>query len=241
MYEAIYNLCKVRNAGPVFKNEPDVPTPRVLWIRDYLTTNFPDLEFEIQDFPIKETTGYNVILTGSSNKWVTCHHDIVNKDSDNAQDNSCSIINAIALKTLAPHINVAILDGEEFGGLGSSYLSYQMRHGHYGVVEWILNLELTGLGGKEFLICNSNLNHPLSRKIRRKFECDIIGVPFNDSVIFRANGFDSVVINPLPRLEDGALNMEILYICHSIEDTVDKISIEDMKIFTEEVLLPIVS
>jgi hypothetical protein len=241
MYEAIYDLCKVRNAGSVFKNESGVLTPRVRWIADYLRTNFPEIEFEVEEFPMRAGSAYNVIMKGSSDKWVTCHHDIVNKDSDNAQDNSCSIINAIALKSLAPHINVAILDGEEFGGIGSQYLSYQMRQGDYGVVDYILNLELTGLGGKEFLICNSNLEGKLSKLVREKFECDIVRVPFNDSVIFRANGFDSIVINPLPRLEDGKLDMSPLFLCHSIKDSVDKISIEDMKIFTEEVLLPIVS
>ena len=239
MYEEIYNLCEVKNVGSVLQNEAGHPTPKVRWISDFLASK--DLEFEVQEFPIKGGSGYNIILTGSSGKWVTCHHDIVNPESDNANDNSCSIINAIALKLKAPHINVAILDGEEFGGLGSEYLSYQMRQGHYGVVTWILNLELTGIGGKEFLICSSNLDKPLSQRVRTMFECDIVNVPFNDSVIFRANGFDSIVINPLPRKEDGELDMSILFRCHSMEDSVDKISTEDMKTFTEEVLLPIVS
>jgi hypothetical protein len=239
MYSEIYNLCKVRNVGNVFQNEIDVPTPRVQWIINLLKEK--ELDYTLDIFPIRESSGYNIILTGSSNKWVTCHHDIINPNSDNANDNSCSIINAIALKLLAPEINIAILDGEEFGGLGSNYLSYQMRQSHYGVIDYILNLELTGIGGKEFLICNSNLDKPLSQHVRSLFECDIVNVPFNDSVIFRANGFDSIVINPLPRKEDGTLDIKVLFRCHSIEDSVDKISIEDMKIFTEEVLLPIVS
>ena len=82
---------------------------------------------------------------------------------------------------------------------------------------------------------------PLRQLVRSKFDCDIVRVPFNDSVIFRANGFDSIVINPLPRKEDGKLDMSVLFRCHSMADSVDKISIEDMKVFTEEVLLPIVS
>ena len=240
MYDEIYNLCDVKNAGTVFANEIGVPTPRVRWICELLESK--GLEYSVESFPVpQDGDGYNIVLTGDSNKWITCHHDIVNKKSDNANDNSCSIINAIALKLLAPHINVAILDGEEFGGLGSSYLSYQMKQGHYGVVDWILNLELTGIGGKEFLICESNLDKPLSIRIREMFECEIVRVPFNDSFVFRANGFDSIVINPLPRKEDGELDMSILFRCHSMSDSVDKISIEDMKEFTEEVLLPIVS
>jgi len=240
MYEEIYNLCAVKNNGPVFANEIGVLTPRVQWICELLKSK--GLEYSVESFPVpRDGDGYNIILTGDSNKWVTCHHDIVNKNSDNANDNSASIINAIALKLLKPEINIAILDGEEFGGLGSGYLSYQMKQGHYGVVDWILNLELTGIGGKNFLICNSNLEMPLSQRVRSMFDCDIVRVPFNDSVIFRENGFDSIVINPLPRKEDGQLDMSVLFRCHSMTDSVDKISIEDMKVFTEEVLVPLVS
>ncbi len=239
MYEEIYNLCSVKNKGSVFQNGSDKITPRVEWILNFLMDN--KMPFILDEFPVKDGTGYNIILTGESGKWVTCHHDIVNPKSDNANDNSCSIINAISLKQLAPHINVAILDGEEPGGLGSNRLSSQMKAGDYGVIDWILNLELTGIGGKDFLICNSNMDKSLSKRVRDLFICDIIGVPFNDSVIFRKNGFDSIVINPLPRMENGKLDMSVLFRCHSMSDSVDKISIEDMKVFTEEVLLPIVS
>jgi hypothetical protein len=241
MYEAIYDLCKVRNVGSVFKNETGVPTPRVQWILDLLDSK--GMKYTLDEFSTVSVqhTVYNIVLTGDSDRWVTCHHDIVNPDSDNAQDNSCSIINAIILKQLVPSINIAILDGEEFGGIGSRHLSNQMNNGDYGVIDWILNLELTGLGGKDFLICNSNIEGKLSNRICSMFECDIMRVPFNDSVIFRANGFDSLVINPLPRKDDGTLDTGPLWLCHSIKDSVDKISIEDMKVFTEEVLVPIVS
>lgn len=239
MYEEIYNLCAVKNEGTVYSNGYDKITPRVQWILDLLTDN--DMPFELKQFPVKDGIGYNILLLGDSDKWVTCHHDIVNPKSDNANDNSCSVINAIALKQLAPHINVAILDGEELKGLGSENLSQQMIAGDYGVVDWILNLELTGLGGKEFFIGSSGIDGKLGELICSQFECDILNVPFNDSVVFRKYGFDSLVINPLPRKEDGKLDTEVLFRCHSMEDSVDKISTEDMKIFTEEVLLPLVS
>ena len=240
-YREIYDLCRERNLGSVYANGESEYTPRVQWIINYLTTKLPHLPFEVDRFRVRGGWGYNIILKGDSGKWVTCHHDIVNLDSDNAQDNSCSIINSIALKELAPHINIAILDGEEVGGLGSHQLSNRLKSGEFGEVEWILNLELTGLGGKDFLICNSNPNGRLSELVKSLFKCDEVPVPFNDSVVFRKYGYDSIVINPLPRLESGELDMSILYLCHSPLDSVDKISIEDMKTFTEEVLLPIVS
>ena len=242
MYNAIYDLCKIRNKGSVLQNGAEGYTPRVKWIVGYLAVEFPHLKFKVDRFKVRDgVIGYNIILPGESGRWVTCHHDIVNPDSDNAQDNSCSIINAIALKNLAPQVNVAILDGEEFGGLGAQDLSLKLQSGEYEEVEWILNLELTGLGGMDFLICDSIPDGALSGRVRSLFECDIESVPFNDSVIFREDGFDSIVINPLPRLESGRLDTSILRLCHSVHDKVEKISIEDMKIFTEKVLLPIVS
>ena len=169
---------------------------------------------------------------------VTAHHDIVNPESDNANDNSCSVINSIALKKLLPELNVAIIDGEEVGGVGSTYLARQINEGFYHQIDWVLNLELTGRGGKTFLI-DSSIG-PLHDRVISMFpNCTVMPVPFNDSEIFRDNGIDSIVINPLPLLEDGSLDTSVLHLCHSIEDSVDKISISDMKEFVEDVLLPL--
>ncbi|MFW9948515.1 MAG: M28 family peptidase, partial [Candidatus Thorarchaeota archaeon] len=238
VYEEIYNFCTVRNKGSVFSNEVGCFTPRVKFILDLLDKL--KIPYEVDVFTAKEgIAGFNIIMLGESERWVTAHHDIVNPLSDNANDNSCSVINAIALKTLLPEVNVAIIDGEEFGGLGSQRLSKQMLEGNYGDVEWILNLELTGRGGKNFLLGESGAHGKLGNSIKELFKCFLMRVPFNDSIVFRQYGFDSLVINPLPLKEDGNLDTSVLYLCHSIEDSVNKISIEDMKEFTEEVLVPI--
>jgi hypothetical protein len=74
--------------------------------------------------------------------------------------------------------------------------------------------------------------------------------PYNDSVTFRKNGIDSVVINPIPPLKEGKtssvkwddetyLDFSMLRNCHSPKDSIDTIRIEDMKEFTEEVVLKI--
>jgi len=228
--------------GSVFKNELIEPTPRVRWILDLLTAEGLEYELDIFSFDERGFSIFNIILKGTSNKWVTAHHDIVNPASDNANDNSCSVINAIALKKLKPEVNVAIIDGEEFGGLGSTRLSLQMLDGQYCDVEWILNLELTGKGGKEFFIGNGGHDKILGTRVTTMFdECEILNVPFNDSLIFRNHGFDSIVINPLPRKEDGEFETGMLWNCHQMKDSVDTIDPEDMKIFTEEVLVPLVS
>jgi hypothetical protein len=56
------------------------------------------------------------------------------------------VINAIALKMLCPEVTVVLLDGEEVGGLGSEQLAEQINAGEFGEIEWVLNLELTGVG-----------------------------------------------------------------------------------------------
>jgi hypothetical protein len=69
-------------------------------------------------------------------------------------------------------------------------------------------------------------------------------------VTFRRNGIDSVVINPIPPLNEGKtssvkwnddtyLDFSMLYNCHSSKDTIDTIDILDMKEFVEDVVLRI--
>ena len=64
-------------------------------------------------------------------------------------------------------------------------------------------------------------------------------------------GIDTNVINPLPLLSegetseiaygDGYLDNSSWWLCHSDEDTLDKISIMDMEEFVTDVLVPIVT
>ena len=205
--------------------------------------------YELDEFPVGETTGYNLILPGSSNKMVVAHHDVHNAGIDNANDNSCSVINAIAIKLRLPDVPVVLLDGEEFGGLGAQRVSDQIKDGKFGSISWVLNLELSGKGGRTFFI--GKYPGPLSDLIVSQFDCPIVRTPFNDSVIFRRNGIDSVVINPLPILTNGKkspvkfgehyLDHDMLFNCHSSRDSVSTIDPGDMEEFVEEVVLKILS
>lgn len=246
LYSKIYDFCKIRNTGPSFSNSKDEPTPRVKFLTELLSQL--GIEYEIDTFPIRGTLGYNIILRGDSDKMVVAHHDIVNPNIDNANDNSCSVVNAIALKTLSPKTHVVLLDGEEIGGLGAQRVSEQILNDEFGEITWVLNLELSGKGGENFFI--GNYPGKLSELILEKFECPVVSTPFNDSVVFRRNGIDSVVINPLPPLENGKvsnvkyrekyLDFNMLYNCHNQRDTVETIDPEDMQIFVEKIVLKIV-
>jgi len=259
MYNKIYDFCKVRNKGSVYSNDPNEPTPRVKFLMDLLDSE--GIDYELDKFTPYggrrgkfsdevELTCYNLILKGSSNRMVVAHHDIVNPNIDNANDNSASVINAIMIKKLMPNMNVIILDGEEVGGLGSQRVSDQINEGYYGDIEWILNLELTGKGGKYFFI--GNYPGPLHDRIKDMFNCPVVQTPYNDSVTFRKNGIDSCVINPLPPVDSGLqshvkwdddtfLNFSLLFNCHSEKDTVSTIDPLDMKEFVEDVVLKILN
>ncbi len=244
MYSKIYDLCKVRNEGTIHKNGAE-PTPRVKFIIDLLQSE--GIEYVLDKFEYKETFAYNIVMKGSSSRMVVAHHDIVNPNVDNANDNSASVINAIMVKKLRPEMNVVLLDGEEVGGVGSQRVSEQINAGEFGEIEWVLNLELTGKGGKYFFI--GNYPGPLSDRIKSMFGCPVVKTPFNDAVTFRKNGIDSVVINPLPPTdketivrwhEETYLDFRLLFNCHTPKDTLDTIDPLDMKEFVEEVVIKII-
>ena len=246
MYNKIYDFCKVRNLGAVYLNG-DKPTPRVQFIMELLESE--SIKYELDTYQSRGITCYNIILKGDSDRMVVAHHDIVNPNIDNANDNSASVINAIMIKKLMPEMNVVLLDGEECGGLGSQRVSDQINEGYFGTIDWVLNLELTGKGGKYFFI--GNYPGELSNHIKSIFDCPITNTPYNDSVTFRKNGIDSCVINPIPPLNEGKssvkwnddtyLDFSMLYNCHSSKDTIDTIDINDMKDFVEEVVLKILA
>jgi hypothetical protein len=247
MDNKIYDLCKVRNIGGTYSNS-NKPTPRVQFLMQLLESE--GMDYELDTYQSRGNTCYNIILKGDSDRMVVAHHDIVNPNIDNANDNSASVINAIMIKKLKPEINVVLLDGEECGGLGSQRVSDQINDGYFNTIDWVLNLELTGKGGKYFFI--GNYPGRLSDHIKSIFDCPITNTPYNDSVTFRKNGIDSVVINPIPPLNEGKiscvkwndntyLDFSMLYNCHSSKDTIDTIDINDMKDFVEDVVLKILA
>jgi len=239
IYERLMGFCAARNAGSAFSNG-ESRTPRVRWIVELLEELA--IPYEIDRFERRGGRFWNIQLNpiGDVRRWVCAHHDIVNPDSDNANDNSASIINAIALKLERPDIGVILTDGEEIGGIGAERFCERIESGEIERPDWILNLELTGLGGESFFYGGEGSNGPLGDLIRRVHPtAPRYSTPFNDSVRFRGAGLDSLVINPLPRLENGELDWSTLSRCHSVTDSIDRISVEDMQSFVESVLLPI--
>ena len=246
MYNKIYDFCKVRNKGSIYQNDNN-PTPRVQFLMNLLDNE--GISYELDKFTTDKVTGYNIIMKGDLDRMVVAHHDINNPNIDNANDNSASVINAIMIKKLMPSINVVLLDGEECGGIGSQRCSEMINDDYFGKIDWVLNLELSGKGGKHFFI--GDYPGTLTNHIKSIFDCPITRTPYNDSVTFRRNGIDSCVINPLPPLNEGTsqvkwnentyLDYSMLFNCHSKKDSIDTIDINDMKEFVEDVVLKIIS
>lgn len=201
IYNEIYNLCEVRNNGTALANGRE-HTPRVIFIIELLEKyNIP---YEIDMFEYSNNNLYNIYLLGSSDKWVMAHHDVCNHRIDNANDNSASVINAIALKLLRPDINIALVDGEEppCMGAGSTHFSNRVIKGEL-TAKWILNLELTGIGGTNFFI--GSYDTDLGNSIEKMFGCEKYDTPFNDASIMVNEGLNSTVINPCPLRESNRI------------------------------------
>jgi hypothetical protein len=229
IYNEIYNFCKVRD------EDRRKYSNRAKFLVDLLTR----LGIEHKVVRTKSLRYnkyfYNIYCFGNSNKFLSAHYDVVDIHVDNANDNSASVINCIAYKLKNPSINLLILDGEEppFMGSGSTYAAKYLKFNNIPV-KWIFNLELTGSGDHFFI---DNADTQLSRCIQQKFPDVIVtGTPFNDAMIFRQFGFQSNVTTTVNLLEDGKPDMQVLYHSHSIRDSVDKMSIEAMKNFVENVV-----
>lgn len=241
----INDFCQVKNNGPAYKNDFNL-TPRIQWIINLLKEH--GIKYKIDRFTVSNAPLYNLILPGTSSKMVIAHHDIVNPKSDNANDNSASILNAIYLKKICPEINIVFTDAEECGLWGSKRLARQIVDGHkFGKIDWVLNLELTGRGGKNIFV--GEHDGDLSKKIKRKFGSPIIRVPLNDCYALEKEGINTTVINPLPLLSEGEseilgkagfLDDSLLLNIHSEKDSLNTICITEMQEFVEEILLPIV-
>lgn len=156
----------------------------------------------------------NIIIKGTNDFYFSAHYDVVNEY--NANDNSASVINLLALKKLRPEINVVFTNYEEPPALGKG--AEHFAKNNQGI-KYILNLELTGYGRK--VVVNGD-----ELGILDKFKK--VSMPMSDSNTFNNNGIPSNTIVTTPRKYWGY--------CHTEFDTLDKINIDDMKWFVENIL-----
>ena len=239
IYHRLEEFCRVRNEGTAYRNGTK-PTARVQWILSLLEEL--GIEYELDEWSVStERRMWNIYLHSVEKQPMAlmAHHDIVNPNTDNANDNSASVINAIAAKLERPELLVVLTDGEEIGGAGAARYARLVLDGLQPRPHWVLNLELTGRGGKSYFI-GDDIEGPLKSYLLDRHRAEAVMVPFNDSVVMRRYGIDSVVINPLPKDEHGEFELWRLGHCHTAKDTLAEVSFLDMQEFVESVILPIV-
>lgn len=191
---------------------------------------FTDISIEEDFYPYNF---YNIVVPVYSNEnnnktvFVTAHHDVMNIESDNVNDNTASIVNMIKLaekikesnKEFPVNIYFAFTDLEELGGRGAQVLSNRIRMGMYGDVKYIINLELTAHG--EYIWAERKMNTNLLRNNLFKFlngDIEFSGIPFADSVIFNKCGVCSLTIGTLPKTNSGNYDYSVWNICHRMSD-----------------------
>jgi hypothetical protein len=231
--ESIFDFCKIRNSGNALQNGKSL-TPRIYFILDLLDRCGIDSEVDSFKSGKPENLFHNIILRGSSKYMIMAHHDISNPRSENANDNSASIICAICIKYLFPEVNVVLTDGEEIGMPGSTRIADQIVDGEFVEIDWVINLELCGLGGDNFIVGKTGT--PLQKRIAKLFSAPVIFTPPSDCYPLLNKKINTTVLNPMPFLEDGTPDNSNWSDCHSMEDTVDKISVDDMEKFVVNVL-----
>lgn len=232
-------MCKVKS---ICSGEGDPFTARVQFIMDALF----DLNIKFTHDVFGRFVNVYVLIKGkkrTSTVVYLAHHDIVNPDSDNCNDNTASVCNLLSLadhfKNNKPEkdVLIAFTDGEEIGGFGSKRLSQRINDGDFGHVEYAVNLELTAYG-QNLCIDGKNFNTEsklLDLIMATHPETAIVGTPFQDSVILREHGIDSVCLCPVndedfERVEEGGLPKGWM-VCHSERDTFDQAIGDDMDNF----------
>ena len=157
VYEKIYEYCNIQGKAAT-KNGFAVPK-RVRKIEEMLKE--ANISYTLESFVGRSFNNFyhNIYCKGNSSLCFTAHHDITGASAA-ANDNSASVINMIALKMNRPDANIVFTDGEEVGGIGAELFAKQLSIGPMPHLQAILNLELTGLGGKRFFI--ENIEKPSS-------------------------------------------------------------------------------
>lgn len=251
-HSILSELCKVRNLSSSLKGNENPLTPRASFIVDtildlgiYEGLNldvFNDVDSDILKYVNIELS----INVGAENSVIyVAHHDVNNIHSDNCQDNSASVSNLLALakyfndnKPTDKNVHIVFTDCEEFGGLGAKQLSKRIVEGAFGNVDYIVNLELTA-NGTNYWNDSKNFGNDslLLDKLNSIDTFTNARTPFNDSVVFRSCGFDSVCIGSLTDRDLkqvlGRGYCQTWALCHKPNDKFENANAKDMNKFVE--------
>lgn len=261
-YKHLVKLCKVRNEFNAFNPRSWPVTSRFDYIEHELEKMCDDVFIDCFNldgtnitkakalkyvniysfFEAKEKTNETILFLA--------HHDVVNINGENCQDNTASVCNLLHLCSLLKDINldknvlIAFTDAEELGSTvegGAKRLSNLIKLGGWGKIIKSINLELTANGDRLYVSSKTNLD--LMKELNEKYGAVRVKVPYNDNVCLELNGVNGVCIGTLRQKDfSDVLNTGFCKtwgLCHSINDTIDNASKEDMTNFVKNVLLKI--
>lgn len=209
-------------------------------------------DFELLPFLIGGMYFHNIVvpvITGKDAKtiFLTAHHDVININSENVNDNTASIVNLLVLMQMLKeneqdinrNVYIAFPDCEEYGGEGAKIISKRILDGKYGSVDYVINLELTAHGKNVWLervpyrfYRENYLVHKLMNFLGDG-NWRSTPIPFADSFVFQRDEIDSVTIGTLPHIlnnESLGYDYSVWNICH--QDNDNKYNLEDMQNFT---------
>jgi hypothetical protein len=177
---------------------------------DYLEMNTPFVRSFYRPRNMKDNIAVfaNGFDINRPTRILMAHYD-VNTESDahdNANDNGASVI--VLLEYLEEgkfpqnkNIVIVFTDGEEFGGQGAESLSKTISEGIYGNVEWVLNLDVVGIGD---ILVFENIKGKLRDRIQNILgdqEMGFINMPPNDAMYMRSVGkVDAICLSVVPEM-----------------------------------------
>ena len=255
-YNILTEMCKVKNQFSSVKGSLDPITPRVGFIvdtildlgiynnlsldtfKDVYNTNLEYVNVELS-FLVDDDVNKNDSVI------FVAHHDINNPNSDNCQDNTASVSNLLSLadylfynRPTDKNVFIVFTDCEEFGGKGADRLADKILEGKFGNVEYVVNLELTANGSNIWTDSKNFIEDSvLLETIKSLKEITEVKTPFNDSVILRKKGIDSVCVGTLTDtdLKDvlGRGHCQTWALCHKMNDTIESANAEEMNDFVD--------
>lgn len=252
-HNILVGLCQVKNESSSLIAKENPITPRVNYIIDTILDlglyDKVNMDTYLDGSDKTESLFYlNVELTfdmgTETSIMFVAHHDVNNHRSDNCQDNSASVSNLLAL---ADHfqnnppektVRIVFTDCEEFGGEGAGQLSRKIINGDFGIVEYVVNLELTANGRNLWADSeNFTTESPLLTLLNEKADFYSAKTPFNDSVVLRRHEIDSVCIGSLTDRDmaevKGRGYCKTWALCHKLDDTINEAVADDMDNFVE--------
>lgn len=244
--EILDGFLGVRNTKTHFQfTEPKLSERAVFIIGQLIKMGIGAGDFELLPFFIRGMHFYNIVvpvITGkdSDTIFLTAHHDVININSQNVNDNTASIVNLLVLmqmlkeneKDINHNIIICYPDVEEYGGEGAKIIAQRINNGNYGNVKCVLNLELTAHGKNIWIERgrNSYLRNELKNFLGKE-NYEETNIPFADSFVFQWAGIDSATIGTLPvNPITNKYDYSVWNICHKDND--DTYNLEDMQNFT---------